>query len=207
MIGATFFFIILPPHNSNVRHANVFRLCDPGNSSAINRIDYDSDGSPQKSLYLVPANEATVAFNRIKSILGGNKSYGNSNQSNQETQAQAADIQSISTTAVLRGLVCPSCGKDVSTSDTKFGFHQCPYCGFALNKAGKNSSEDSARNTASAVHNSITCSKCSATNPLNATYCINCGAKVKLSCSSCSHSNPAAAKFCNQCGTSIDQTC
>jgi ribosomal protein L40E len=48
------------------------------------------------------------------------------------------------------------------------------------------------------------CPSCGHTNPAEAKFCIECGAKLgPVTCPSCGHINPPGTKFCGQCGTQL----
>ena len=48
------------------------------------------------------------------------------------------------------------------------------------------------------------CQNCTARNPENAKFCMNCGQALSLTCPNCSTALPAEAKFCLNCGHQLD---
>ena len=57
--------------------------------------------------------------------------------------------------------------------------------------------------TATTPLQGITCPKCGSANPLNARFCINCGAPLTKKCPKCGNEVPLSAKFCMHCGTKL----
>jgi class 3 adenylate cyclase/tetratricopeptide (TPR) repeat protein len=47
------------------------------------------------------------------------------------------------------------------------------------------------------------CPRCQHENPLQAKFCLECGARVALSCTKCRSELPASAKFCLECGEPV----
>jgi class 3 adenylate cyclase/tetratricopeptide (TPR) repeat protein len=47
------------------------------------------------------------------------------------------------------------------------------------------------------------CPRCQHENPLQAKFCLECGARVALTCTKCRSELPAGAKFCLECGTPV----
>jgi predicted ATPase/class 3 adenylate cyclase len=50
------------------------------------------------------------------------------------------------------------------------------------------------------------CAKCNKDNPVDASFCEECGAKLELICAACKASVGPDARFCKKCGTAIDPT-
>lgn len=46
----------------------------------------------------------------------------------------------------------------------------------------------------------MTCTKCNASNPPDARFCMECGSPLSAACSECGTAAPAGARFCPQCG-------
>ncbi len=49
------------------------------------------------------------------------------------------------------------------------------------------------------------CPKCSAENPEQARFCLNCGARLALACLQCGTELPPQARFCFACGTQVSE--
>jgi len=47
------------------------------------------------------------------------------------------------------------------------------------------------------------CPRCQHENPLQAKFCLECGARLALTCSKCGTELPAEAKYCLQCGQPV----
>jgi class 3 adenylate cyclase/tetratricopeptide (TPR) repeat protein len=47
------------------------------------------------------------------------------------------------------------------------------------------------------------CGKCNSDIPADASFCMNCGAKVEIGCTTCGTINPPEANFCRKCGASL----
>jgi hypothetical protein len=48
------------------------------------------------------------------------------------------------------------------------------------------------------------CQNCSAENPQNAKFCIQCATAFSHQCQKCRFENPSEAKFCAQCAAPLD---
>ena len=49
------------------------------------------------------------------------------------------------------------------------------------------------------------CQNCSAENPQNAKFCIQCATPFQHRCQKCGFENPPEARFCAQCATSLTE--
>ena len=52
----------------------------------------------------------------------------------------------------------------------------------------------------------MTCPRCQHENPVDATFCVECGARLEAACSACGEPNWPGAKFCRKCGQPLIQT-
>src|SRR6266566_1824684 len=52
----------------------------------------------------------------------------------------------------------------------------------------------------------MTCPRCQHENPVDATFCDECGAPLEAACAACGEPNRPAAKFCRKCGQPLIQT-
>jgi class 3 adenylate cyclase/tetratricopeptide (TPR) repeat protein len=52
----------------------------------------------------------------------------------------------------------------------------------------------------------MTCPRCQLENPVDATFCDECGARLEAACAACGEPNRPGAKFCRKCGQSLIQT-
>src|SRR6266567_1053237 len=52
----------------------------------------------------------------------------------------------------------------------------------------------------------MTCPRCQHENPVDATFCVECGARLEAACSACGEPNWPGAKFCRKCGQPRIQT-
>src|SRR6266704_2539566 len=52
----------------------------------------------------------------------------------------------------------------------------------------------------------MTCPRCQHENPVDATFCVECGARLEAACSACGERNWPGAKFCRKCGQPRIQT-
>src|SRR5713101_1482361 len=52
----------------------------------------------------------------------------------------------------------------------------------------------------------MTCLRCQHENPVDATFCDECGARLEAACGACGEPNRPAAKFCRKCGQPLIQT-
>src|SRR5712691_4706435 len=52
----------------------------------------------------------------------------------------------------------------------------------------------------------MTCPRCQHENPVDATFCDECGARLEAACTGCGEPNRPAAKFCRKCGQPLIQT-
>jgi class 3 adenylate cyclase len=52
----------------------------------------------------------------------------------------------------------------------------------------------------------MTCPRCQHENPVDATFCDECGARLEAACAACGEPNRPAAKFCRKCGEPLIQT-
>src|ERR1700677_3032807 len=50
------------------------------------------------------------------------------------------------------------------------------------------------------------CQICSAENPPNAKFCIQCATALRRKCKNCGCESPSEARFCPQCATPLDET-
>jgi hypothetical protein len=50
------------------------------------------------------------------------------------------------------------------------------------------------------------CPGCQHENPVDATFCDECGARLEASCAACGEPNRSGAKFCRRCGQPLIQT-
>jgi hypothetical protein len=47
--------------------------------------------------------------------------------------------------------------------------------------------------------------QCQHENPAGSSFCLECGARLRLTCGSCGADLPAGSKFCNRCGTAPER--
>ena len=52
----------------------------------------------------------------------------------------------------------------------------------------------------------MTCPRCQHENPVDATFCDECGARLEAACAACGEPNRQGAKFCRKCGQPLIQT-
>src|SRR6266704_3357070 len=52
----------------------------------------------------------------------------------------------------------------------------------------------------------MTCPRCQHENPVDATFCVECGARLEAACSACGEPKWPGAKFCRKCGQPLIQT-
>ena len=52
----------------------------------------------------------------------------------------------------------------------------------------------------------MACPRCQHENPVDATFCDECGARLEAACAACGEPNRPGAKFCRKCGQSLIQT-
>src|SRR5712691_10066529 len=52
----------------------------------------------------------------------------------------------------------------------------------------------------------MTCPRCQHENPVDATFCDECGARLEAACAACGEPNRPGAKFCRKCGQPLIQT-
>src|SRR5919108_4989209 len=52
----------------------------------------------------------------------------------------------------------------------------------------------------------VQCPRCQQENPLQAKFCLECGARLALTCSKCGTELPAEAKYCLQCGQPVSSS-
>ena len=52
----------------------------------------------------------------------------------------------------------------------------------------------------------MTCPRCQHENPVDATFCDQCGARLEAACAACGEPNRPGAKFCRKCGHALIQT-
>ena len=50
------------------------------------------------------------------------------------------------------------------------------------------------------------CPGCRHENPVDATFCDECGARLEAACAACGEPNRSGAKFCRRCGQTLIQT-
>src|SRR3970040_158928 len=49
------------------------------------------------------------------------------------------------------------------------------------------------------------CPRCQASNPADAVFCEECGARLEVACAGCGEPNRLGAKFCKKCGQPLVQ--
>jgi len=52
----------------------------------------------------------------------------------------------------------------------------------------------------------MTCPRCQHENPVDTTFCDECGARLEAACAACGEPNRPGAKFCRKCGQPLIQT-
>src|SRR5216683_1605764 len=52
----------------------------------------------------------------------------------------------------------------------------------------------------------MTCPRCQHENPVDTTFCDECGARLEAACAACGEPNRPGAKFCRKCGQALVQT-
>jgi hypothetical protein len=88
---------------------------------------------------------------------------------------------------MLRSLACPTCGAPGLAAHQPDGVVTCTSCGNRF-----------------AEDNRVACPQCEAIHAKEASFCGECGAKLRRACPACGADNWAGADHCAACGRNLD---